>query len=206
MTEQDRLRSILRFLEVLDRFKSVERTGYLADHSRHETDSDHTWHMALFALLLYRETALDLDIAHVLELILTHDLVEVYAGDTFAHDHAARLAARAREEEAAQRLFALLPDDLREQVHGWWHEFEGGETPEARFARAMDRLQAFAQNIFAGGRSWRERDVTEEMTRTLNAGPISIDPALEDVFQILYERGRENYLWSPDPVHDETNV
>ena len=191
-----RLDRILGFLEILDRFKTIERAGYLADHSRHETDSDHAWHMSLFALLLHRETALQLDIGHVLELILTHDLVEIYACDTYAHDRAAREAAKARERDAAEKLFALLPGDQGHELHAWWREFETGDTPEARYARTMDRLQAFAQNVFSGGRSWRERRTTEEMTRLLNADAIASDPAIARVYERLYERALQEGVWT----------
>lgn len=154
--------------------------------------------MSLFALLLQSETSLELDTRHVLELVLTHDLVEIYAGDTYAHDWAAREAAKEREAEAATRLFAELPEDLGRELRGWWDEFEAGETPEAAYARAMDRLQAFAQNVFSGGRSWRERGTTESMTRRLNAAPMSLDPTLEAVFESLYNRARQGEMFSPE--------
>ena len=197
MADPDRLARILDFLETLDQFKTVYRAAYLADHSRQESDAEHTWHMALFALLLCQETDLALDIVHVLELILIHDLVEVYAGDTYVHSTEDRILAATREQDAAERLFSLLPDDLKDLLYGWWTEFEHGLTLEARFARAMDRLQGFAQNIFAGGRVWQERGITEAMTRIVNQDAIGLDPTLAEIYEALYERATSRQLWPP---------
>lgn len=149
----------------------------------------------MFALLLCSETDLELDIGHVLELALVHDLVEIYAGDTYVHLTADRIEAMVREQEAAERLFPQLPPDLARRLRSWWDEFELGESPEARFARAMDRLQGFAQNIFAGGRVWRERAVTEEMTRQVNRDAIELHPVLDEVYRALYERATGEDLW-----------
>ncbi len=190
-----RMARILDFLETIDQLKTVYRAAYLADHSRHESDAEHTWHTCLFALLLFNETDLDLDIRHALELILIHDLVEIYAGDTYVHLTEDRLAAQLREQTAAKRLFALLPKDVGKRMHQWWTEFEHGQTAEARFARAMDRLQGFTQNIFAGGRVWQERGVTEAMTRVVNQDAIDLDATLAEVYEALYERANKDHLW-----------
>lgn len=185
MEGSERLKDILGFLQTRDRFKSVRRGAYLAAGGRHETDAEHAWHMSLFALLLQREVRFPLDSARVLELIALHDLVEIEAGDTFA-----------REEAAADRLFAQLPGDLRERVRGRWDEYEAGQTPEARFARAIDKLQACAQNVFAGGRVWRERGVTERMSRAYNRDAMALDPSLAAAFEALYARAGRERLWS----------
>lgn len=161
----------------------------------------------MFALLLYKETDLQLDIGHVLELILVHDLVEIHAGDTYVHLADQRLEAKAREQEAARRLFGPLPPDLEERLHRWWREFEEGDTPEARFARAMDRLQGFSQNIFAGGRVWQERGVTEAMTRLVNKDAIDLHATLAEVYEALYERASKDHLWLvPDAQSDEDGM
>ena len=141
------------------------RAAYLSDQSRHESDAEHTWHMSLFALLLYQEMNHELDIAHVLKLILVHDLVEVYAGDTFAHDPTGYFDKQAREEAAANQLFSLLPQDLQILMSSWWQEFENAQTLEAQFAQAMDRLQAFAQNIFSAGRGLYRSNYAELVSK-----------------------------------------
>lgn len=195
-----RFDKILSFLETIDQFKVIYRAAYLCDHSRNESDAEHTWHVCLFALLLHQEMSFNVDIAHVLKLILVHDLVEIYAGDTFAHDVAGYLDKSVREQAAAEKLFALLPEDLQILVHGWWEEFEAQETPEAKFATAMDRLQGFAQNLFGGGRVWQERQVTEAMSLKRNQQAIAIDPGLAEVFQILYQRATDEQLWTPTSI------
>jgi len=192
----DRIDGVLSFLEVLDRFKSVYRAAYLSDGSRREGDADHAWHMCLFAMLLHGESDLEPDLRRVLELCLVHDLVEIGAGDTDAHDAEGQEDEREREERAADELFSLLPGDLGRWLRRLWDEYEEARTPEARFAKALDRLQALAQNVFSGGRSWRERGVTEEMTRTLNAvGALELDPSLAPVFEALLDRARREGSW-----------
>jgi putative hydrolase of HD superfamily len=195
--DTERLSSILGFLEIIDQFKSLYRATYLAHQDRHENDAEHTWHMALFALLLHSELATPVDLAHTLKLILTHDLVEIYAGDTFAHDIAGHQDKQQREEQAAQRLFGLLPADLQKLFHSWWQEFEQAQTPEARFAQAVDRLQAFAQNVFSKGRVWQDHEITEEQSRAYNERLISYDPTLAALFHLLYRRAQQEHLWPP---------
>jgi putative hydrolase of HD superfamily len=192
----DRLQQIIDFLIVADGLKTVERAGYIADGSRHETDSDHTWHMALFALLLHRETGLELDLAKVLSMILVHDMVEIFAGDVVVYDVAARAAAREREVEAAERLFGMLPEDLGAQLRGLWDEFEENQSDEARFAKALDRLQAFAQNVIAGGKSWKERGISREVTEAINADARAMNPAITALYALLEARAEGQRLWS----------
>jgi len=191
----DRLSLILNFTEVIDPFKAVERATYLSDLSRHETDSDHTWHMAMFAILLHDELNFEVDLQKVLLLILVHDLCEIYAGDTFAHspqhgDHEG-------EQEAVERLFAPLPPDLQDTLLGYWREFTFGSSPEAQYARALDRLQGLAQNIYSSGRVWEEHKVTEQMSRDLNREAMSLDPILAESFERLYQRANLEKLF-PD--------
>ncbi|GLV60240.1 hydrolase [Dictyobacter sp. S3.2.2.5] len=197
MIDTTRLTQILRFLEIIDQFKTIYRANYLSSQSRHENDAEHTWHMAMFALLLHKELSTEVDIEHTLKLILTHDLVEIYAGDTPAFDIAGNLDREEREERAAQALFAQLPEDLGTQIYDWWREFEACTTPEARYARAVDKLQSFAQNIFSQGRNWRENGVSAERSRVLNGAARQFDPALTEAFELLYQRGiEENYYAS----------
>src|SRR5579884_537301 len=123
MIDITRLTTILRFLETIDQFKTIYRANYIGGQSRRENDAEHTWHMAMFALLLHKELSIEVNIEHTLKLILTHDLVEIYAGDTPAHDTAKHLDKEEREERAAQSLFTQLPEDMRIQLYGWWREF-----------------------------------------------------------------------------------
>jgi putative hydrolase of HD superfamily len=190
-----RLDRILGFLEISDQLKTIERACYLTMGDGLETDADHTWHTALFALLLHRDLSRDVDLGHVLTLLTIHDLVEIYARDTFGYDAAGQRDQPQREAAAADRLFGELPDDLAAAMHAWWEEFEAARTPEARFAKAMDRLQVLAQNVFTQGRMWRERGVTEAMSRARNRDAMDFDPALTRVFAALYHRAHQQRLW-----------
>lgn len=183
-----RLTQILDFLLYCDRFKQIERRNLLADASRRETDAEHAWHLALYALLLHGELGFEADLGQTLALIAVHDLVEILAGDTFAYDEAGVAGQAEREEAAAAELFGRLPDDLRDRVEGWWREFEAGQTPEARFARALDRLQPFALNVASGGFAWREHKVTRAQTERRVAETRSADPALAALVDHLYAR------------------
>jgi putative hydrolase of HD superfamily len=153
--------------------------------------------MAMFALLLQKELNIEINIEHTLKLILTHDLVEIYAGDTPAFDETGHRDKEEREERAAQALFTQLPEDLSIQLYDWWKEFEACKTPEARYARAVDKLQSFAQNIFSQGRNWREHGVTAEKSRMLNRAALEFDSALTQACELLYQRGVDEQLW-PD--------
>ena len=195
MEESSRLDRILRFLEISARFKEIERATYLAHGQRLESNAEHAWHASLFALLLHRGLARDVDIGHVLALVSVHDLVEIYAGDTFGYDAAARRDKPQREAAAADRLFEVLPADLAATVRGWWEEYEAARTPEARFAKAVDRLQVLAQNVFSQGQMWRERGVTEAMSRAKSAEAIAFDPWVAQAFEALYRRARREHLW-----------
>lgn len=198
MPDTIRLTSILHFLETIDMFKTIYRANYLSIQSRHENDAEHTWHMAMFALLLQKELSVAIDIEHTLKLIMTHDLVEIYAGDTPAFDEAGHHDKDEREERAAQALFAQLPEDLRAQVYDWWREFETCKTLEARYARAVDKLQSFAQNVFSQGRNWRENGVTAERSRVLNGAAREFDPALTQTFELLYQRALDEQIWAEE--------
>lgn len=137
----DRLAQQLRFLLEADRLKQVERSTLLADGSRVETTAEHSWHLALMAIVLREHFSEPVDLERVLALIVVHDLVEVYAGDTVVYDAAAVATQAEREDAAAERLFALLPADQGGLLAELRAEFEAGETAEARFARALDAFQ-----------------------------------------------------------------
>jgi len=155
----DRLAPQIAFLLEADKLKAVVRRTPLTDGSRAENSAEHSWHLGLAALTL-SEYAGGVNVPRVLELLAVHDLVEIDAGDTFAYDAAANLTKAERERTAAARIFGLLPADQAAHLHSAWTEFEASETPEARFANALDRLQALLQNMQAGGGSWTEHRIT----------------------------------------------
>ena len=184
--DPERKERILDFLLFADKAKTVERAGYVDETGRHETDAEHMWHTALWAMLLYREIDFPVDLQHVLCLILVHDLVEIYAGDTYAYDTKGIKTQNAREEEAAGKLFSRLPEDLGRWLHDLWKEFEAAITPEARFAKALDHLQGFSQNCISKGASWKENGITRERTFERTDLPRKTDPTLADMVESLY--------------------
>lgn len=191
----ERLARIQDFLLVCDRLKSIERRSYLADGSRHETDAEHCWHLALYALLLKDELGFAVDLGRTLALIAVHDLVEIEAGDTYAYDEAGCAGQAAREAAAAAALFGRLPADLCARLQTWWREFEEGATPEARFARALDRLQAFGQSVASNGKAWRENGVDRARTLPRMREALAADPVIRALVEDLYARADRGRMW-----------
>lgn len=159
MNERADLRAQIEFLREMDRLKQVLRQSTLMDGSRRENSAEHSWHVALAALVLAPQANTPLDVCRVIQMLLIHDIVEIDAGDTFAYDAVRRLDQAAREEAAAQRLLGLLPGGQRAALAALWEEFEARSTPEAKFAHAVDRLIPVLQNCAAHGGTWRTHGV-----------------------------------------------
>lgn len=193
--DEARLREILDFLKAADGLKNVYRAAYLSDNSRHESGAEHSWHACLFAVLLH-EGRPDVDLAHVLLLLVIHDLVEVYAGDAPLHDESAR-AKDVKEKLAAEQLFSLLPPDLGSMIRSWWEEYEATTSEESKFANEIDRIQAIAQNVFAGGKTWKDYSVTESIARERNLRALGFEPSMRQVFEILWSQASDLGLWHP---------
>lgn len=155
-----RITDQLAFLAEIDALKSVVRQSPLANRSRRENSAEHSWHLAMFALVLADDEAVDT--AQVIKLLLVHDIVEIDAGDAPIHGDYNSQDIEAREKAAAERLFGLLPGDQAENLVALWREFEAAETPEAKFAKALDRLQPLLLNTLTGGGTWAENDVSEQ--------------------------------------------
>jgi putative hydrolase of HD superfamily len=156
------------FILEIDRLKSVVRRASLLDRSRRENTAEHSWQIALMAILLAEYADPPVDIHHVVVMLLVHDLVEIDAGDTPIYDEQARATQSERERRAADRIFGLLPRGQGQRLRALWEEFEAHETPEARFAKAMDRLQPLLNNYFTKGSTWKEVGVTEEQVIAIN--------------------------------------
>lgn len=159
----ERLRRQLDFIIEVDKLKHVLRRSRLIGSSRYENDAEHTWHLAMMAVLL-TEHASDrgLDLLKVVKMLLIHDIVEIDAGDTFAYDEKGYEDKLEREERAAQRIFGLLPEDQRAELLALWKEFEERETSEAKYAAALDRLQPLLLNYRNEGQSWKENRITSD--------------------------------------------
>jgi putative hydrolase of HD superfamily len=164
----ERTAAQLAFLVEADRLKSVERANMLVDGSRPENSAEHSWHIALTALVLAERADPPVDVGRVLAMCVVHDLVEIDAGDTPPWDTEGRATKAEREAAAADRLFALLPADQAATFRAWWDEFEAAETGEARLARSVDRLGALLLNHASGGPLWRAHGRTEAVARPRN--------------------------------------
>lgn len=189
----------IRFALEADRLKAVLRRTRLVDGSRQENSAEHSWHIALLAVLLEDAAPAGVDPGRVLRMLLVHDLVEVDAGDTFCYDADANLGREERERAAAARLFGILPDAQARELAGLWAEFEAAETPDARFAAALDRFQPLLQNYWGGGGSWREHAITRaQVLRRMD--PIREGaPALWPVVLAVVDRSCQEGWISPDP-------
>ena len=159
----ERLDQQLRFIAEIDRLKAVLRQTMLTTPARRENSAEHSWHLALMAMTLAEHAPPGTDIGRVTAMVLVHDLVEIDAGDLFVYADADQHARQEQAERAAaDRIFALLPPDQAEAFRGLWDEFEERRTPEARFARALDRLQPMLANLRTGGGTWAEHGVTAD--------------------------------------------
>ncbi|WP_210493777.1 HD domain-containing protein [Patulibacter sp. SYSU D01012] len=192
------LRRQLEFVVEVDRMKAVLRASPVASVARRENDAEHSWHLALMVLVLAQHAAEPVDVGRTLELVVVHDLVEVYAGDTVIHDPAARVGQAERELAAADRLFALLPGGQGERLRAAWEEFEAHATPEARFARSMDRLQPILQNWVTGGGSWEDHDVTPADMRARTGIIADGAPGLWAAAEVLIDEAARRGLLRPD--------
>lgn len=157
--DKERLKKQFDFIIEADKEKNIGRQTYLADGLRKENDSEHAWHMALMTILLSEYANEEIDVLKTVTMLLIHDLVEIDAGDTYAYDEDAHKSKAAREEAAAQRIYALLPKDQSDRLMSLWHEFEAGESAEAKFAHTMDNIQPMMLNAASDGKAWVEHGV-----------------------------------------------
>ena len=151
-----RLDQQLRFTAEIDKMTSILRRTMLVDGSRRENDAEHSWHIAVMALIFEEYAAEPVDISRAVKMCVVHDLIEIYAGDTFAYDVAGNVDKAEREATAADKLFAQLPSEQGDEIRSLWEEFDAMQTPDAKYAACMDRLQPFLHNTLTGGHTWVE--------------------------------------------------
>ncbi len=159
VTQRERLEQQLRFIVEADKVKNIFRQTYMADGQRKENDAEHSWHLALSAVLLKEHMKEDVDLTKVMIMVLIHDLVEIDAGDTYAYDTAGAATKREREVKAADRIFGILPEDQGMYFRQLWEEFEAYETADAKFAHLLDNFQPLLLNDASDGKSWTEHGV-----------------------------------------------
>jgi putative hydrolases of HD superfamily len=149
-----RLEQQLAFIIEIDKLKTILRQTLLCDSSRRENSAEHSWHLAMMAMLLSEYAAGPVDVVHAMKMVLVHDIVEVDAGDVFAYDAAGNVGKVDREKLAAERIFGLLPEEQGRELRELWEEFEARETTEAKYANALDRLQPLLNNSQTQGGTW----------------------------------------------------
>ena len=176
-----RLDQQIAFLNEADKLKSIRRATVLADRSRAENSAEHSWHLTLYALVLADQAKQSVDISRVIKMLILHDLVEIDAGDNPIFGNVDVAAMEAAEQNAANRIFGILPNDLRDELYSIWKEFETAQTDDAQFAKSLDRFQPPMLNLEAGGGSWTDYNVTEQMIEDRIGSKIKIGaPALWD--------------------------
>ena len=182
--EQERLTQQVEFIIEAEKLKQVFRQTVLPGDRRRENDAEHSWHISLMAVLLREHAGEEVDLLKALKMLLVHDLVEIDAGDTFAYDEEGNTDKEEREIRAAERIFALLPADQAAALRSLWDEFERRETPEARYAAALDRLQPLLLNFSTEGAAWRKHGVKK-------AQVIARNQHIEEGAPALWEHARK---------------
>jgi putative hydrolase of HD superfamily len=189
-----RLREQLNFIIECDRMKTIIRRSPLAAADRRENDAEHSWHLALMVILLAEYADEPFDVGHAVQLVIVHDLVEIYAGDTPLYDTAGAVGQLDREKAAADELFVLLPADQATRIRALWDEFEDRKTPEARFAKAMDRLEPQLLNWLARGGTWQTPGVTGADIRARKFAIADASTELEAASNAIIDEA-ENQGW-----------
>lgn len=177
----DRINRQFLFSAEIDKMTSIIRHTLLIDKSRRENDAEHSWHIAVMAMLFSEYAVEPVEVGRVVQMCLVHDLVEIIAGDTFAYDAGGSIGKKEREKAAAEQLFAQLPEDQGEMIRHLWEEFDATETSDAKCAVCMDRIQPFLHNTLTDGHTWVENGVSRE--------------AVEKRMKIVKEFMPEIYEW-----------
>ena len=186
-----RLEQQIAFIVEIDKVKQIFRQNYLADGTRKENDAEHSWHIALMAVLLQEYADDTVDISKVMTMVLIHDLVEIDAGDTYAYDEEGARTKRDREVQAAERIFGLLPKDQGLYFRSLWDEFEEYETADARYAHLLDNFQPFLLNDASKGISWVEHQVKKEQIYKRNEKTGTTSPTIWEHMKKVIEENIE---------------
>lgn len=182
--DRERLERQFDFIKEIDKEKFIQRQTRLSDNARRENDAEHAWHMAIMTVLLSEYANEKIDVLRTVIMLLIHDIVEIDAGDTYAYDEERQKTQHERESQAADRIYALLPEDQQKKMRDIWEEFEEAKTPEAKFAHTMDNLQPAMLNTVNGGVAWKERGIamSQIMKRNVHTAEGS-----QDLWDYAYE-------------------
>ena len=188
-----KLQQQMIFIAEVDKLKNIFRRTILTDSSRRENDAEHSWHLALMAIVLEEYAAEPVNLGRVLAMVTVHDLIEIYAGDTFAFDAAANQDKAQREQAAAEKLFGMLDQEQGHKFRQLWEEFDAMNTADARFAASLDRIQPFMHNVLTEGHTWKLGSVTKEQVyrrmAPVKTGTPALWPWLESQVAAAIEKG-----------------
>lgn len=183
----------IEFIKEIDKIKYIERKTKLFNSDRRENDAEHSWHLAMMALVLAEHANEDIDILKVIKMVLIHDIVEIDSGDIFFYDADNGHNNTEAELKAAKRIFGILPAEQAEELINIWLEFEDAETAEARFAKSLDRFEPLLQNYSNKGGTWQEFDVSHDMVygmkRIIKDGSSSIWQYAEELINDSVDQG-----------------
>ena len=185
--QQERLEKQFAFALEIDKEKRIGRQTYCTDGDTLENDAEHAWHAALMAILFSEYANEPVDVLKVVKMLLIHDIVEIDAGDTYAYDEAGLSTQAEREMKAAERIYHILPADQAQELMALWQEFEALETPEAKYAKAMDNLQPAMLNAATNGRAWKEHEV--KLSKILKRNQTTAEGA-----GVLWQYGLERFV------------
>lgn len=198
-----RIDKLIKFLKEVEKLKFIERKVYLSDQKSNENDAEHSWHVAMFVMIFEKEFP-DLNVKKMLKMALIHDLVEIYAGDTFTFDKEGRKTKKERECKAAKKLFGMLPPDLKKEFFSLMEEFEERKTREAVFTQSFDKLLPIVQNILSKGKAWKEYHVTEKMAYDIKIPYLSFDKKILSIYKKLTAETKEKkYFWKGKNVRQK---
>lgn len=190
--DMERLDRQMKFIMEIDRLKQVYRQTYLSDASRRENDTEHSWHLAMMVMLLSEYANEKIDVLKTMSMVLIHDIIEIDAGDTYAYDEAGNATKRQRELKAADRLFQILPNDQADYLRGLWDEFEASETPEAKFALTIDKIQPLLLNDASGGIAWKNHGIRLEQILKRNEQTSEGSEVLWDFCRPILQKNVKN--------------
>lgn len=193
ISDIDRLRSQFEFLVKLDDMKLIERRSPIYAGTRRENDAEHSWHCGVMAMVFAEYAPEGADAGRAAQMLLVHDLIEIYAGDTFAYDKKANEDKALREQKAADKLYAILPAQQGKALRDMWEEFDAMETPDAKYAAALDRIQPLLSNWFNDGATWKEGSVHSaqvyERMAPVKEGTPKLWPTVEYIIQESIKKG-----------------
>jgi putative hydrolase of HD superfamily len=193
---KNRLQQQIQFIREIDNLKHVLRRTRLFNNSRFENDAEHSWHLAVMAIALLEYSNEPIDLNKVIKMVLVHDIAEIDAGDTFLYDDIRSSATVQKESEGAERIFGLLPEEQKDEFTRIWQEFEKRETPESKFAAAIDRLEPLLQNYFTQGYTWKQHRIHKAQVVNKNEPIISKGSSVlwEFALDLIEKAVSEGYL------------